>query len=101
MYKSKLVFITGLGHRARVAAQTSLLLGALAMLFSPSVFAASTVTLAWNASTSTNIAGYKIYYGTSSHNYTGTLSVSNATSGIISNLATGTTYYFAATAIDG
>ena len=65
-----------------------------------SLFAASSVTLAWDPSTSTNIAGYKVYYGPASRTYTNTLTVGNATNTTISNLITGATYYFTATAYD-
>jgi hypothetical protein len=61
----------------------------------------TSVTLAWNPSTSTNIAGYDIYYGTSSGNYISAVPVAaNATNVTIRGLASGTTYYFAATSFD-
>ncbi len=46
-----------------------------------------------------DLAGYKIYYGTSSGNYTTILNVGNVTTYTISNLTPGT-YYFAVTAYD-
>jgi len=58
------------------------------------------VTLAWNANTDPNIAGYKIYYGTSSRNYDVSLDVGNFTSCTIADMEEGETYYFAATAYD-
>ena len=67
--------------------------------------ATGTATLAWNAPTTnadgtpvTNLAGYKIYYGTVSGFYTAALSIGNMTNYTIA-LASGT-YYFAVTAID-
>jgi hypothetical protein len=56
----------------------------------------ASVTLAWTPSSSPNIAGYDIYYGTSSSNYTSSISVSNVTEVTILGLTSGTTYYFAA-----
>jgi hypothetical protein len=63
-------------------------------------------TLAWNAPTTntdgtslTDLAGYKIYYGTSSGNYATSVNVGNVTTYTINNLSTGT-YYFAVTAYD-
>ena len=55
------------------------------------------VTLTWNPSTATNIAGYKIYSGTASRNYSNVVIVGNTTNATISGLVPGTTYYFAAT----
>ena len=89
----------GLGERRGSQLHSSI--GALAMLCVPSsLFAASSVTLVWDPSTSTNIAGYRIYYGPASRTYTNTLAVGNVTNATISNLITGATYYFAATAYD-
>jgi hypothetical protein len=55
-------------------------------------------TLAWNANTETNIAGYRVHYGTSSGHYTQTLDVGKTTTATLSNLTAGTTYYSAVTA---
>ena len=64
------------------------------------------ITLNWTApttntdgSTLTDLAGYKIYYGNSSGNYTNSVNVGNASSYTFSSLNNGT-YYFAATAYD-
>ncbi|MFA5074350.1 MAG: fibronectin type III domain-containing protein [Nitrospirota bacterium] len=52
-------------------------------------------TLNWTApSSSGDITGYKIYYGTTSGNYTNTADARLATSYIFRNLARGYTYYF-------
>jgi hypothetical protein len=53
-----------------------------------------------DGTTLTNLAGYKIYYGTASKNYTQSVSVSGAsTTQWTVSLAPGT-YYFALTAVD-
>jgi regulation of enolase protein 1 (concanavalin A-like superfamily) len=62
---------------------------------------AATATLGWNASTSGGVAGYKVYQGTSSGNYTSSINAGNATQATASNLVSGTTYYFAVTAYTG
>ena len=70
----------------------------LALLFAPlPIWAAASVTLAWNPIANPNIAGYNIYYGGASHAYTNKMSVGLATNVTISGLVEGNTYYFAAT----
>jgi hypothetical protein len=59
--------------------------------------AGSSVTLAWNPAGSTDVAGYHLYYGTSSGIYSQILSVGNKTTATVSNLALGQTYYFVVT----
>jgi hypothetical protein len=71
---------------------------AVSTLVSNSAFAANSVILAWDPSVSTNVAGYRVYYGVASHGYTNVVSVGAATTTTISGLSDGTTYYFAATA---
>jgi len=59
---------------------------------------ASTVTLAWDQNPESDIAGYKVHYGTSTRNYDYSVNAGNYTSCTISGLQEGTTYYFAVTA---
>ena len=61
---------------------------------------AATVTLAWDANSETNVAGYIVYWGTTSSNYTCTTNVGNQTTATLTGLTYGTTYYFSATAFD-
>lgn len=61
---------------------------------------AQTATLSWNASTDPNLAGYVIYYGGASQDYTNTIVVGNVTNVSITGLTAGATYYFAATTYD-
>jgi len=80
-------------------------LGLLAVLVSLSIGlaakgATSSVSLSWNISAAPGVVGYNIYYGGASGNYTNMVSVSDSTNVIISDLADGDTYYFAATAYD-
>lgn len=67
--------------------------------------AAGTVTLSWKAPTTntdgsplTNLAGYKIHYGTASHSYTATFTIGNVTN--YSFALPAGTYYFAVTSYD-
>jgi len=62
------------------------------------------ITLAWDPSSSgAEVVGYWVYYGGSHQNYTNRIDLGLSTSGVISNLTAGATYYFAVTAynIDG
>jgi hypothetical protein len=63
--------------------------------------------LTWEAPTTvsdgtplTDLAGYKIYYGTSSGNYTEVIDAGNVTTYTVGSLPPGT-YYFAVTAYNG
>jgi len=67
-------------------------------LNAPAAFA-SVVTLSWNAPTTsadgtplTDLAGYKIYYGTSSRAYSTAIDVGNVTKHMVSNLENGVEY---------
>jgi hypothetical protein len=60
---------------------------------------ALSVTLAWDPNSSNeDIAGYKIYFGTESQNYTTVIDVGGATVKSVAKLKKGMFYYFAATA---
>ena len=56
------------------------------------------VTLAWNPNTEPNLAGYTIYYGTSSGNYSSSISLGNVTTSTVNNLSGGVAYFFVLTA---
>jgi hypothetical protein len=58
------------------------------------------VTLAWDANSEPNIAGYKVYYGTASRVYNWFIDVGDVTTYAVTGLTDGATYYFAATAYD-
>jgi hypothetical protein len=77
-----------------------ILCGLSGLLFQLPALAAQSVVLAWMPSSSTNIVGYKIYYGTESLNYNDVVAVGNTNAVTISGLMDGTTYYFAAIAVD-
>ncbi len=56
------------------------------------------VTLAWNPNTESNLAGYRLLYGTAPGNYPNTVDAGNATTATATGLNTGTVYYFAVVA---
>ena len=74
----------------------------LAMCLVPFASAAhaADVTLAWDRSQDGDVAGYRLYYGTTSRYYTTMISVGNNTTCTVTNLEPGQTYYFAVTAYD-
>jgi hypothetical protein len=53
--------------------------------------------LAWNPSSSLNIAGYRLLSGTTSGVYSQTIEIGNVTSILVSNLVIGKTYFFVVT----
>ncbi len=58
------------------------------------------VTLAWDSNRDPGIAGYKVYCGTSTRDYSASYDAGLVYSYAVSDLQAGTTYYFAATAYD-
>jgi hypothetical protein len=62
--------------------------------------AQTSVTLAWDASTSSTVVGYKLYYGVASRLYTNAINVGATNISTIAGLTSGTRYFFAATAVD-
>ncbi|MBI5588815.1 MAG: PKD domain-containing protein [Deltaproteobacteria bacterium] len=85
---------------------TGLTLFLFICLNSSAVFA-GTATLSWTAPTTnadgtalTDLAGYKVYYGTSTGNYTQTINVGNVMTYQVASLTDGGTYYFSVTAYD-
>ncbi len=72
---------------------------ALMILIIPATSMAASVTLRWQANQEPDISSYNVYYGTQSRDYGLPIPAGNATSYTIDNLAEGTTYYFALTAV--
>ena len=60
---------------------------------------ADAVGLAWSASPTPGVLGYRILYGVSSGSLTSSIDVGNVTSAIVSGLTPGQTYYFAVIAL--
>jgi Bacterial Ig domain/Fibronectin type III domain len=60
----------------------------------------SSVTLAWDPSPDSAIAGYRLYEGVASQTYSNVIDVGNATTVTVSNLVSGVTYFFAVSAYD-
>jgi hypothetical protein len=78
----------------------SLIFVALLFLLTPRAALSSQVTIAWDANSQPQVKGYKLYYGTSSGQYTTNADVENQTAATPSGLQAGAAYFFAATAYD-
>jgi hypothetical protein len=61
---------------------------------------AASLTLAWDHSISSNVAGYQVSYGTQSGKYTATVKAGYVKSVTINGLNEGTTYYFSVQSYD-
>jgi len=68
--------------------------------FAPHALGQSAVTLAWDPSPGSGIAGYLLYEGTASGSYSDVIDVGESTTATASNLVSGTTYYLAVKAYD-
>ena len=71
----------------------------LILIAGRSAFAGS-AALAWNPVTDSDLAGYRVYYGTSAGNYTSSVDVGNVTATTISTLTDCTNYFFGVKAYD-
>ena len=104
-----LVCFASLLKKTPLVIKTSLLV-LIFLLIPVFVFAASNVTLEWDANSEADLAGYKVYYkvGSPGEPYDGTgavegdspVDVGNVTTFTLNDLTEGNTYYFVATAYD-
>ena len=86
-------------HRRRSVLSLVVLLSGMTLMVS--LVQAVDVQLAWDPSSSSQVTGYLVHYGTASGNYSVNVDTGPATTVALSGLVTGQTYYFAATAYDG
>ena len=70
------------------------------LTFFPAPSNSATLRVSWNANTDTDLAGYLIYYGTESGNYSACYDVGKITSYGITGVQSGTTIYIAMAAYD-
>jgi len=73
---------------------------ALLLTVSAAEMFAATVTLEWDPSSSSDVTGYRVYYGVGPRAYTNQVTVGNVTNAAVSGLRGGSAYYFTATAFD-
>ena len=84
-------------HRKRLLLSLSML---LTIVITPSMLSAAQIKLAWDANPEGDLAGYKIYYGTSQGVYGTPVNAGNVTTYTLTGLTSGQTYYMALTALD-
>ena len=72
---------------------------ALALVL-PTLSYAGSATISWRANTESDLAGYRLYYGTSSRSYGPPVPAGKVTQYTLANLTDGRTYYFGVTALD-
>ncbi|UCD81362.1 MAG: fibronectin type III domain-containing protein, partial [Desulfobacterales bacterium] len=70
------------------------------ILLTTSGASAVDVTIAWDANSESDLAGYILFYGTASRSYSNSIDVGNNTEYTLTGLNEGTTYYFSAKAYD-
>ena len=100
MQRLDLHMLAGFLILVRRAAQLCIVGGVLTALTPLPTRADASVTLAWDPSPDPNVTGVNVYYGVQSRGYTNFLILGNTTSVSISNLASGSIYYFAATTVN-
>jgi hypothetical protein len=79
---------------------TTLWMFSLLLLLLASRAFAGQVTLQWDAVTHPQLAGYKVYYGYASRQYSTNVNAGNSTTAAFSSLKDAQKYYFAVTAFD-
>jgi len=92
--------IAGLGKPSSKGQIGILGLVLLFLLLCAKVRGQQSITLAWNPDADPSVAGYALYYGTASHDYSTRIDAGTNITASVSNLLQGPTYYFAATAYD-
>jgi len=89
------------GHACfRLAKVGWLIASFLLLALSSLTLAASSVTLAWDPNPEPDIVGYRLHYGISSGQFTGTIEAGNTTTATVTNLTAGSTWFFVVTAFN-
>lgn len=91
---------SALNSKTRNFAGCQFLIVILFLLIAVRPAVAASVALAWTPSPNPAVTGFIVYYGTASRAYTQSLTVGNVTNVTVNGLASGATYYFAATTYD-
>jgi hypothetical protein len=81
-----------------IIGRTKLLAGLASLVAMNASSQSGTVTLSWQPSADASVAGYYLYYGEASRDYTSNMSTGTNLMAMVSGLTPGVTYYFASTA---
>lgn len=100
-YTGTLTIVLNKGGSASVPVTLRILPGTSSSPPPPPPTTVTTASLTWDAVTSTNLAGYKVYVGKASGMYGTPIDVGKVTSYVASNLVLGNTYYFVVTSYNG
>ncbi|HEV7925442.1 MAG TPA: fibronectin type III domain-containing protein [Verrucomicrobiae bacterium] len=84
--------------RESIAAKVGLICSIICLLFGSFAVAGASISLTWNPSPATDIAGYFIFCGATSRQYTFCLDAGTNTALTVNGLVVGQTYYFATAA---
>src|SRR5262245_10173774 len=85
---------------ARILHWIFLIVATLVCVLIPSIVSAGTIKLQWDPVSDPDLAGYKVYYGTSPGIYTSNTAVAAQNSADITNLQDCRVYYLAVKAVD-
>lgn len=66
----------------------------------PAASASGSAVLDWDPVVASNLAGYRVHYGTAAGSYSLSVDTGTSTASTIANLAGGTRYYFVVAAVD-
>ena len=78
----------------------SFMLALVLVLCCPVPSSAASLKISWNPNTETDLAGYRVYYGTSSRDYRDTVEVGTLSEVVLDGFFEGSTYFLAVTAYD-
>ena len=92
--------MTNLHLHLRISLILSFTIFSALFLFHIPAVASDQVTLTWDQGSESDLAGYKVYFGTSSGTYSLPTDVGLTNQHTVPNLTEGMTYYFAVTAYD-
>lgn len=96
--KSEMLMIKIMSNQRKISAIIMLFMICYFAIFSSGN--SKELIVSWDANSEPDLAGYKVYWGTASRNYSNVVDAKNVTSYTVAGLADGIEYFFAVTAYD-